>query len=98
CSNCTASACFSVPSKTASPVVLTKSASKTLSFSVSFEDCLDRRYNPPAISAASTTSAAGARIFQGFFGGMAPIGATPAGAALTALTAPEDAAATLDEP
>ena len=35
CSSCTASACFKVPSKTASPVVFTKSASRTESFSVS---------------------------------------------------------------
>src|SRR5271165_5605124 len=57
CSSCTARACLSVPSKTASPVVLTKSASRTLSFSVSFADCFERKYKPPAMRAIKTTAA-----------------------------------------
>src|SRR5580700_3213974 len=57
CSSCTASACFSVPSNTGSPVVLTKSASRIESFSVSFCSECDRQYNPPAIAAAKRSPA-----------------------------------------
>src|SRR4029077_1263229 len=57
CSSCTASACFSVPSNTGSPVVLTKSASRIESFSVSFWPERDRQYNPPAIAAAKRSPA-----------------------------------------
>src|SRR5580704_14367101 len=84
CSNCTASACFRVPSKTASPVVLTKSASSTLSFSLSLADCRERKYNPPAMSMATTARAAPMRIFGDFF--CAETGAE------TALTEAEEAA------
>src|SRR5580658_293624 len=58
CSSCTASACFSVPSNTGSPVVLTKSASRMESFSVSVGADRDRQYNPPAIIASKRTPAA----------------------------------------
>src|ERR1700680_463900 len=62
CSSCTASACFNVPSKTGSPVVFTKSARTTVSFSVSAVEWRERRNNPPPISAAITTNAAIAAI------------------------------------
>src|ERR1700740_1430605 len=66
CSSCTASACFRVPSNTASPVVLTKSASSTLSFSVNLSERRERKYHPaPAIAISRTTAAtiAGVRDF-----------------------------------
>src|SRR5579863_8262842 len=66
CSSCTASACFRVPSKTESPVVLTKSASSTLSFSVSFAEVLDLRYSPPATTAAASITTAKIRVFHDF--------------------------------
>jgi len=50
--------------------VFTKSARRTLSFSVSFADDFERTYNPPTIAATSTvTAAATRRIFAGFFAG-----------------------------
>src|SRR6202041_3559130 len=94
CSNCTARACFRVPSKTASPVVFTKSASRTLSFSPSFADWRERQYRLPAMRMARNTSAAGTRIFKDFFAGVIPLCAV--GVCAT-LTAPEDAAATFAE-
>src|SRR5580704_9204815 len=66
CSNCTASACFSVPSKTESPVVLTKSASSTLSFSVSLADFPEPKKMCHARNSASTTATAGISIFEIF--------------------------------
>ena len=67
CSSCTASACLSVPSNTESPVVFTKSASSTLSFSVRRPDVLDRRYIPSPISTTSNPAATGRIIFQWIF-------------------------------
>src|SRR5580698_6706220 len=58
CSSCTASACFSVPSNTGSPVVLTKSATRIESFSVRVGVECDRQYTPPAMAAASRTPVA----------------------------------------
>src|SRR5258708_23475995 len=87
-SSSTASACFSVPSKTTSPVVLTKSASRTLSFSVSFADCRERKYNPPAISAASPTRIGTASTFQDLF---------PAAVLVSTLPALEEGTATCAE-
>src|ERR1700675_372794 len=58
CSNCTASACFRVPSNTASPVVLTKSARTIESLSVNFVLECDRQYNPALMSTTITAAAA----------------------------------------
>src|ERR1700681_3801223 len=75
CSSWTASACFRVPSKTGSPVVLTKSASTTVSFSVSALARRERKNKPPPIRAAINKAAATAGIVHDFFGtaGTAPI-------------------------
>src|SRR6476660_3969924 len=67
CSSCTARACLSVPSKTGSPVVLTKSARRTPSFSVSREERLERRYTPRPMRTTSTPAATGRRIFHLLF-------------------------------
>src|SRR4051812_22562513 len=61
CSSCTANACFSVPSKTASPVVFTKSVNRMESFSVSVRAL--RLNKNPAATIASTTNPAAA-IYQ----------------------------------
>src|ERR1700727_4069698 len=66
CSNCTASACCRVPSKTGSPVVLTKSASSTLSFSVSLADFPEPKKMCHARNSASATATAGTSIFEIF--------------------------------
>src|ERR1017187_1764532 len=72
CSSSTASACFSASSKTVSPVLLSKSASTTVSFSVSGVAFVvgvaegERKQNSPAITTATRTKAAGTRIFQSF--------------------------------
>src|SRR5580700_2159708 len=66
CSSCTASACFSVPSKTESPVVLTKSGSSTLSFSLSLADFPEPKKMCHARNSASTTATAGMSIFEIF--------------------------------
>ena len=58
CSNCTASACLRVPSKTGSPVVFTKSAKRMESFSVRFRVERERQYSPPPNKPAITTTAA----------------------------------------
>src|SRR5271165_1957210 len=90
CSSCTAKACFSVPSKTASPVVLTKSASRTLSFSVSLEDWRERQYRMPPINRTSTITA-GTRSFHNSLG--AEIALTVAADTAEADAAGDDACA-----
>ena len=55
CPSCTPSACLRVPSNTASPVELTKSASNTVSLSVSAGERLE--YNTPAVTAINTIAA-----------------------------------------
>src|ERR1017187_2879028 len=72
CPSCTASACFRASSKTASPVLLSKSATTTVSLSVSGVAFVtgvadrERQERPPAIRAAASTIAAGTRTFQSF--------------------------------
>ena len=68
CSSCTASACFNVPSNTGSPVVLTKSARRIESFTVSFCPPRNRQYNPPAITAANRSPATTTRAPLGTAG------------------------------
>src|SRR4051812_85413 len=58
-------ACFKVPSKTGSPVVLTKSASRMESFSVRGFPLRECQYNPPPAKAAITTTPATARSHVG---------------------------------
>ena len=62
-SSCTASACLSASSKTASPVLLTKSARTIVSFSVSACAFVERQQNSPAVTAARM-AAAGMRNLQ----------------------------------
>ena len=57
-SSCDESPCRNVPSNTTSPVVLSKSATTTVSFSVRVETFLERQKRPPASRAARTTAAA----------------------------------------
>src|SRR5882762_11101344 len=97
CSNCTASACLSVPSKTASPVVLTKSARTIESFSVSFVPECDRQYRP---APTSVTIAAAATIAPSRFGaGTVVAAAEDSGVAGAAATPePEAVSATVPAP
>src|SRR5207302_3469185 len=46
-----------------------KSASRTLSFSVSFADCRERQYKPRATTAAIKTRAEASMILRGFLSG-----------------------------
>src|SRR5271157_1904557 len=87
CSSWTASACFRVPSKTASPVVLTKSARTTVSFSVSALARRERKNRPPPMRAAISTAAAMAGILHDF---LWAAGAVP----LAGIAAPDEPAAT----
>src|SRR5208283_3641460 len=61
-----ASACFNVPSKTPSPVVLVKSAITIVSFSVSDELRAECRYrnHPSTAAIAIATDKTGSRIFS----------------------------------
>src|SRR5712692_10670858 len=96
CSSCTASACFKVPSNTASPVVLAKSARTTVSFSVSALARRVRKNKPPPITAAINTAAAIAGGFHDLIGtaGVVPLaGITVADEpAATAATEPDEIA------
>ena len=56
CPSCAEIACFKVSSKTASPVVLLKSASTTVSCSVRIGGRCERQYNPPATMAATNSA------------------------------------------
>src|ERR1035441_4175648 len=92
CSSWTANACFRVPSKTGSPVVLTKSARTTVSFSVRALARRERRNRPPATRTAIRATAAKTGIVQDFFGA-AGDGASPvstAGELAAAATAEAD--------
>src|SRR5208283_5671932 len=57
CPSCAEIACCKVSSKTASPVVLLKSASTTVSCSVRIGGRCERQYNPPATMAATSNNA-----------------------------------------
>src|ERR1700745_239104 len=93
CDSCTDRACFKASSKTASPVVLVKSARTIVSFSVSTgAGARERRYRPPT-NPAMSSSAIGTTTFHNFLNLL--LGCEGASAALTA---PEDAdAATVGE-
>ncbi len=95
-SRSTESACFRVPSNTGSPVVLAKSASTTVSFSVRALARRERKNKPPPITAAINTAAAIAGGFHDLFGaaGVVPLaGITVADEpAATAATEPDETA------
>src|SRR5260370_8283580 len=95
-SRSTESACFRVPSNTGSPVVLAKSASTTVSFSVRALARRERKNKPPPITAAINTAAAIAGGFHDLFGaagGVPPPGITVADEpAPTPPTEPDDIA------
>src|SRR5438445_5949817 len=91
CFHCADSPCRSVLSKTESLVVLANSARTMLSFSVRRLVCRGRKYNPPPIAAAASTTAAGTKTFQSF------LPATGTSATFTALD-DGDGASAGDEP
>src|SRR5208337_5077592 len=106
CSSCTASACFRVPSKTESPVVLTKSASTTVSFSVRAWGRRERKNKPPPMRAAISTAATTAGIVHDLFcpalgccpelelDGCPELDGAAVAAPLAGATAPDEAEAT----
>ena len=89
-SRSTASACFNVPSNTASPVVLANSARTTVSFSVSLAAFAGRKYIPAAMSATTIPIAAGTTTRQRPFRVLAGKGALLVGGQDAWGTGPEE--------